>query len=105
VQGQASLVQPVQRHPVEGTRSQVLVDAYRLEKPTSYIEPTQPPVIPRPESTESAQSGGESPAAAPAEGDTQAPSLSDKDLDALARQVYAEIRKKLSVERERTRRR
>ena len=33
----------------------------------------------------------------------QAPELSEEELDKLARQVYEEIRQKLSIERERTR--
>jgi hypothetical protein len=63
------------------------------------------PNIQRTLDAEQPQPDVSTPAGSPGEANAEGAQLSDRELDALARQVYAEIRLKLAIERERIRRR
>jgi hypothetical protein len=95
----------VQRIPEQSTPPADNHIHQELVETATTKDPVQMQVIQRAESTEQAQVSPLPPAASTTETSSKTASFSDKDLDTLARQVYAEIRQKLSIERERTRRR
>jgi hypothetical protein len=78
---------------------QTLIDSMRSGQQEST------PWVHRAPETGSAQPDTVNSTGSPAQNDTETAPLSDKDLDNLAQQVFSEIRRKLSIERERTRRR
>jgi hypothetical protein len=93
--------------PIPDQLNQVVMqEIAKAEKPNTpargHIEFPHP-VIQRLGEEEQTTTPGSTTSSGGEETSQQTPTLSDEDLDKLARQVYDEIRQKLSIERERTR--